>query len=74
MIFNLKAPPPPAKTITVEQYFGISRDRTQFDSSNNIIENGTKRKARAVASSRGGSSNAYRFSQPDCADCNKKKK
>jgi pilus assembly protein CpaB len=68
-IFNLKPPPPPARVVSVEQYFGLSRDRAQFDSSNNVIETDRKRKGRI---SRNGSA-AYTFSMPECVECGKKK-
>jgi Flp pilus assembly protein CpaB len=72
-IFNLKAPPPPARTIQVEQYFGLSRDRMSFDSNRNIIESSSRKATKARASTSRTSGN-YSFSQPDCADCGKAKR
>ena len=72
-IFNLKPPPPPARTIQVEQYFGLSRDRMSFDSNRNIIESSSRKATKARTTSSRGSGN-YTFGQPDCPDCGKKVK
>lgn len=71
-IFNLKPPPPPARVIQVEQYFGLSRDRMVFDNNRNIVDTG--RKSGKVRGGGTRTSGNYTFAVPECKECKKKNK